>query len=91
MRISINHLPLDRSPRSTFYTWIKPYKVVRTGSGTEVSTVDYMGQKKHVEKLENMIDVLRTVGCNIESPLKVKLEELTKFMENIASMSCANL
>lgn len=65
-------------PRSTFYTWIKPYKVVKTGSGTEISVMDYMRQKQHVEKLENMIDVLRMVECNIESPLKVKLEELSK-------------
>ena len=65
-------------PRSTFYTWIKPYQAVGTASGYEVSAVDYMRQKQHIEKLENMIKVLQTVDCNIASPLKVKLEELTK-------------
>jgi transposase-like protein len=63
-------------PRSTFYTWIKPYQVVGTASGYEVSAVDYIRQKQHIEKLENMIKVLQTVDCNIASPLNVKLEEL---------------
>ena len=27
----------SRVPRSTFYTWIKPYKVITTDSGCEVS------------------------------------------------------
>lgn len=65
-------------PRSTFYTWIKPYKIMGIASGYEVSAVDYARQKKHIHKLENMIKVLQTVNCTVASPLKVKLKELTK-------------
>jgi len=79
-------------PRSTFYTWVKPYKVVGTASGCEVSAVDYVRQKQHVEKLENMIKILRTVNCNIASPLKVKLEELTKlYSEYSVHVLCDSL
>jgi transposase InsO family protein/transposase-like protein len=64
--------------RSTLYAWIKHYKTVETESGTVIDARDYMRQKQHVEKLENMIEVLKIVDCNIEPPLKVKLEELSK-------------
>jgi len=65
-------------PRSTFYTWIKPYKVSCTASGLEVNLVDYARQKQHIEKLENIIKVLQTVNCTILSPLQTKLKELAK-------------
>jgi len=65
-------------PRSTFYTWIKPYRAKHTVSSLEICAVDYVRQKKHTRKLENMIKVLQTVNCTVMSSLQVKLEELTK-------------
>ncbi|MCK5128498.1 MAG: IS3 family transposase [Clostridiales bacterium] len=65
-------------PRSTFYTWVKSYKANHTASSLEICAVDYARQKKHTQKLENMIKVLQIVNCTIASPLKVKLGELTQ-------------
>ena len=65
-------------PRSTFYSWIKAYKVVGTVIDFEVSAVNYSRQKQRLDKLENMIEILRTVNCTIMSPLQVKLKELEK-------------
>lgn len=42
-------------PRSTFYTWVKAYKVVGTVLDFEVSAVNYSRQKQRLDKLENMI------------------------------------
>lgn len=47
-------------------------------SGYEVSVVTYTRQKKHIDKLENMIEVLQTVDCTVTSPLHVKLKKLEK-------------
>ncbi len=65
-------------PRSTFYTWIKPYKILGAVLDFEVSAANYLRQKQHTVKLENMIEILRTVNCTITSPLQVKLKELEK-------------
>lgn len=65
-------------PRSTFYTWVKAYKVVETVLDFEVSAVNYSRQKQRLDKLENMIEILRSVNCTITSPLQVKLKELEK-------------
>ena len=65
-------------PRSTFYTWIKSYNVVSSVLDYEVNAVNYARQKKHMAKLENMIKVLQTANCTVNSPLQVKLKELEK-------------
>lgn len=65
-------------PRSTFYTWIKKYKIAGTASGLEVSLVDFSRQIKRIQKLENMIDVLQAVNCTVTSPLQVRLNELER-------------
>lgn len=65
-------------PRSTFYTWIKPYKIVGTALACEVSAANYTHLKKHLDKLESMVKVLQTVNCTATSPLQIKLQELTK-------------
>lgn len=64
--------------KSTFYSWLKPYKTTSTESGVVVSGAEFVKMKNRVECLENMIEVLRKVDCNIESPLEVKLNELEK-------------
>lgn len=64
--------------KSTFYSWIKPYKTDYTELGVCVSGAEFVKMKNKVERLENIIAVLQKVNCNIESPLKVKLNELEK-------------
>ena len=65
-------------PRSTFYSWTKSYKVVGTALESEVSAVNYAKQKKRIDRLENIVEVLQTVDCTLSSPLQIKLRELEK-------------
>ena len=65
-------------PRSTFYSWTKSYQVVGTALESEVNAVNYAKQKKRIDRLENMVEVLQTVDCSLSSPLQIKLRELEK-------------
>jgi len=65
-------------PRSTFYSWTKSYKVVGTALESEVSAVNYAKQKKRIDGLENMVEVLQTVDCSLVSPQQTKLKEIEK-------------
>ena len=66
-------------PRSTFYTWVKPYKILETSLGSEVNAGNYAKQKKRIDRLENMVEVLQTLDCSLSSPLQTKLKEIEKF------------
>ena len=65
-------------PRSTFYTWLKPYQTEVTPSGHIVSANEFIKMKQRLEKLEQKIEVLQKVGCTVSSPLQDKLQELSK-------------
>ncbi|TWH59439.1 helix-turn-helix resolvase-like protein [Desulfitobacterium sp. LBE] len=45
--------------RSTFYTWLKPYKATHTDTGYRVSAAEFIKMKQHLEKLEQKIEVLQ--------------------------------
>lgn len=64
--------------KSTFYSWLKPYKTTSTESGVIVSGAEFIKMKNKMERLEKMIEVLQKVDCNIDAPLKTKLNELEK-------------
>jgi putative transposase len=64
--------------RSTFYTWLKPHKTSPTEASLDICAADHARMRKHCIKLENMIKVLQSVKCTASSPLKEKLEELSK-------------
>lgn len=64
--------------RSTFYTWIKPFTVTKTGSGCAVSQQEFIRMKQKIKKLEQKIEILQRVSCTASSPLQEKLQELTK-------------
>ena len=59
--------------RSTFYSWVKPYQTTLTEAGTLVTPQEFVLLKQRVEKLESIIQVLKTVNCTVSSPLKEKL------------------
>ena len=63
-------------PRSTFYTWIKPYTV--TDSGYTVSQQAFIKMKQKLQKLEQKIEILQKVNCTVSAPLQEKLQELAK-------------
>ncbi len=65
-------------PRSTFYTWIKPYTVSTTASGYAVSQQEFIKMKQKLHKLEQKLKILQKVDCTTSAPLQEKLQELAK-------------
>ena len=65
-------------PRSTFYTWIKPYTVTMTDSGYMVSQQEFIKLKQKLRKLKGKIEMLQKVNCIVSAPLQEKLQELAK-------------
>ena len=57
-------------PRSTFYTWTKPYMVTATNSGHAVSQQEFIKLKQKLRKLEEKIEILQKVNCTVSSPLQ---------------------
>jgi len=64
--------------RSTFYSWIKPFAVIKTDSGCAVSQQEFIKMKQKIQKLEQKVEILQKVNCTASSPLQEKLEELVK-------------
>ena len=63
--------------RSTFYSWLEPYKVDYTKKGKHgVSAAEFVKIKKQNEKLSQIIEILKKVNCTVSSPPKEKLSEL---------------
>ena len=63
-------------PRSTFYTWIKPFTVTATPTGNMVSSQEFFKLTQKLKKLEQKIEILQKVNCTVSSPLQSKLKEL---------------
>ena len=59
--------------RSTFYSWIKPFKTTLTETGTLVTPQEFVLLKRRVEKQEVVIQVLKMIDCTVSAPLKDKL------------------
>ncbi len=68
----------NQLPRSTFYTWLKPYQTETTKSGYKVNTNEFIKLNQKLEKQYQIIEVLRTVNCTMSASLKDKLYELEK-------------
>lgn len=64
--------------KSTFYSWIKRYKITVTETGDVISPVEFTKTKQRVKRLAQMLEVVRTVNCTYAAPLKEKLYELKK-------------
>lgn len=63
-RIRLRYLaPTPAVPKSTFYTWIKPYTVTMTDSGHAVSQQAFIKMKQKLQKLEKKIEILQKVNC----------------------------
>jgi transposase InsO family protein/transposase-like protein len=63
-------------PSSTFYSWIRLYRPIIKNAETTITLKDIDSLKRKTEKLENMVQILKTVNCTTSSPLKDKLDEL---------------
>lgn len=64
----------NQIPRSTFYRWIQDYQQTVTDIVTVVTPQEFLYMKRRISKLEDMIQVLKMVGCTISSPLQEKLK-----------------
>lgn len=64
--------------RSTVYRWLSNYDKSASGSGgKDIPTVkEYNILQRRVQKLENIIAILKTVDCTTHASLKEKLTEL---------------
>ena len=66
----------NQIPRSTFYRWIQDYQQTVTDAGTAVTPQEFLYMKRRIGKLEDMIQVLKTVSCTVSSPLQEKLKAI---------------
>ena len=62
--------------RSTLYLWIKQYRDVQGDKGSIISVAKYKRLQNRVKRLEEIIEIYKTVNCNYNSPLKEKLYAL---------------
>lgn len=61
-------------PKSTFYNWIKSYKAAQNAAGCkEISLRNFHLLENKVVRLEGIIEILKTVECTPQAPLKQKL------------------
>lgn len=62
--------------RSALYLWIKQFREAQNEKGNLISVVSYKRLQGKVKRLEEMIEIYKTVNCNYNSPLKEKLYAL---------------
>lgn len=62
--------------RSTLYRWANVHCAANPGSARTFTIKEYDMLQRRVNKLENVISVLKNVNCTTASPLKEKLREL---------------
>ena len=62
--------------RSTLYLWVKQSREAQKDNGNIISVVSYKRLQSRTKRLEEIIQILKTVNCNYNSPLKDKLYAL---------------
>jgi transposase-like protein len=65
-------------PRSTAYYWIGQYHPLKSTADTTVCYKQYVELKRHTDKLEAQLAVIKAAGCGTAAPLKEKLTALEK-------------
>ncbi|MDY4192403.1 MAG: IS3 family transposase [Oscillospiraceae bacterium] len=63
--------------RSTIYNWIKAERQVREKRTAEKGAVNFKSYnqlKEHAERLEGMLNILKTCGCAPHDPLPIRLK-----------------
>ena len=63
--------------RTTLYNWINTY----SAKNKLLNVSDYNKLKMHCEKLEKIIEILKSAGCTVDAPLKTRYEVI-KNMSN---------
>ena len=62
--------------RSTLYSWIKAYKDRTTKKQPKLTVRAFMDLENKVKRLEGIIEILKTVNCKVDAPLREKLYAL---------------
>ncbi len=65
--------------RSTLYNWVEDYS--KTAHHNIINIFDYNHIKQKCERLENIITILKTCGCSIDSPLSQRYAVITEMSE----------
>ena len=66
-------------PRSTLYRWIKSFPTGSAGKLLKFSYQEYTLLQRKVEKLQNVITILKSADCLVSAPLKERLYALEPF------------
>lgn len=64
--------------RSALYLWVKQFREAQKDKGNVISVVSYKRLQGKVKRLEEIIQIYKTVNCSYNSPLKEKLYALEK-------------
>lgn len=64
--------------KSSFYEWIALYRETVTRTGQIMTPREFEFLRRRVQKLEEMLAVLKAVGCGVSAPLPDKLWEMEK-------------
>ena len=73
----ISHLVQENGiARSTLYSWIKEYKDRATKKQPKLTVRAFMDLENKVKRLERIIEILKTVNCKVDAPLREKLYAL---------------
>ncbi len=63
---------------STLYFWIRQFSSLKTITEKTVYYHEYRDLKRHADKLESLLAVVKAAGCGTSAPLQVKLAALEK-------------
>ena len=66
-------------PRSTLYRWFNSFPTDSSGKPLKFSYQEYASLQRKVEKLQNIITILKSVDCLASAPLKERLHALEPF------------
>ena len=70
-------------PRSTLYRWLNSFPTDSAGKPLKFSYQEYALLQRKVEKLQNVIMILKAVDCLASAPLKDRLYALEPFTGNM--------
>ncbi len=62
--------------RSTLYLWVKQYREVQSDKESIINVAKYKRLQSKFKRLEEIIQIYKTINCNYNSPLKDKLYAL---------------
>lgn len=72
--VSIHQLCIEYNiPRSTLYRWCKSYKTDVTCNGTSFTVKEINQMQNRITKLNNIIEILKSVNCTVSAPLRERL------------------